>query len=153
MNLCTPIQGNSLWKYKKHSPLHCIYGFVLPNRACGTKIPRQTSVAVFCKAENRLRSNSESGRSNRSRWDLLWSVHPWHCSDENERADYDDWCRRRIQSRREFCAGPRIARSCDRWSTHHLEQNVWRKRKENSEFRSWDLDKERDHVGRTVGIT
>ena len=27
LNLCTPLQGNSLWKFEKHSPLHCIYGF------------------------------------------------------------------------------------------------------------------------------
>jgi len=24
---CAPLQGNSLWKSEKHSPLHCIYGF------------------------------------------------------------------------------------------------------------------------------
>jgi len=27
VNLCTPLQGNSLWKSEKHSPLHCIFGF------------------------------------------------------------------------------------------------------------------------------
>jgi len=27
VNLCTPLQGNSLWKFEKHSPLRCIYGF------------------------------------------------------------------------------------------------------------------------------
>ena len=27
MNPCAPLQGDSLWKSQKHSPLHCIYGF------------------------------------------------------------------------------------------------------------------------------
>jgi len=27
VNLCTPLQCNSLWKSEKHSTLHCIYGF------------------------------------------------------------------------------------------------------------------------------
>jgi len=26
VNPCAPLQGDSLWKSEKHSPLHCIYG-------------------------------------------------------------------------------------------------------------------------------
>jgi len=27
VNLCAPLQGDSLRRSEKHSPLHCVYGF------------------------------------------------------------------------------------------------------------------------------